>query len=453
MIITSISGIRGTIGGRAGEHLTPIDVVNFASGYGAFIQRTYTKPRIVIGRDARKSGEGIAQLVIHTLCAQGIDVIDAGLVPTPTLAVAVVDMQAQGGIIITASHNPKEYNGIKMLNHEGEFLSDSEGKEILSYIQEGDIQFSDTDHLGVCTRYTEAIDAHIQQILALDSIDPTLIASRDFQVVYDPINSVGALAVPKLLEALGVAYRGINDNPDGEFAHLPEPLEKNLEALKKEVAKDATSFGISVDPDVDRLVLVCEDGTMFGEERTLVAAVDMVLSETKGSVVANLSSSQASADIAKQYGVDFFQSKVGEKNVVEKMKEVQAVIGGEGSGGVIYPQLHYGRDALVGIALVLMLLAKRNTSLLELAQTYPVYAMGKRSVALEGIDKEEVYQNLIITHQSHICDTQDGVKIQFENSWVQVRGSNTEPIIRVYTEARTQEEADALAEEYVKRIG
>jgi len=416
------------------------------------VNSKYQHPTIVIGRDARQSGEGISQLIMHTLCAQGINVINAGLVPTPTLAMAVVDMKAQGGIIITASHNPKEYNGIKMLNHEGEFLSDEEGKEILSNISEGNIEYCDTEHLGSVSPYPDAINVHVKKILALDIVNQKLIASKNFSVVFDPINSVGAIAVPILLDALGVTYRGINDIPDGNFAHAPEPLEKNLTQLKEEVAKDNISFGISVDPDVDRLVLVCEDGTMFGEERTLVSAADIVLSHTKGSVVTNVSSSQASSDISKRYGMNIFQSKVGEKNVVEKMKEVHAVIGGEGSGGVIYPELHYGRDALVGIALVLTLLAERDTTLLELSKTYPSYYMSKKSVTLEGVNVQETYQRIVDNIQEGVLDTQDGVKITFEDSWVQLRASNTEPIIRIYTEATTQEYADELAEMYVKKI-
>lgn len=453
MLITSISGIRGTIGGKQGENLTPRDVVNFASAYGSFVLQKHKEAKIVLGRDARSSGEGISQLIARTLQAQGIDIIDCGMVPTPTIAMMVTKFEAQGGIIITASHNPQEYNGIKMLNESGEFLSDTNGKEILNIIEANTVSFADAESLGLYDTYKNAIQDHIDAILKLDIIDTDLVASKNLRVVFDPVNSVGSLALPLLFDALGVSYTGIHTDIHGGFDHTPEPLEQNLTTLKEAVTKDEPSFGISVDPDGDRLVLVSENGSMFGEEYTLVACTDMVLKNQKGSIVTNMSSSQVTKNLAQQHGVECFESKVGEKNVVEKMKEVNALVGGEGSGGVIYPPLHYGRDALVGVALICMLLAKEDTTLLDLSQKYPRYEMYKDKIGIEGLDKEEIFRKLKERYAEYEVSDIDGVKVSFEDSWVHVRASNTEPIMRIYTEAKSREEAEVLAKKVKGEIG
>jgi phosphomannomutase len=454
MLITSISGIRGTIGGTPGENLTPVDVVGFASAYGTFLrsQNSTDNLKVVIGRDARPSGYGIAQLVIQTLRSMGIHIVDCDLVPTPTVAMVVRKHEAHGGLIITASHNPKEYNGIKMLNGDGEFLSRTDGEEILNIIKQAAYEFARTDDLGSYTSDEQAVHDHINDILDLEILDVEKIREAKFTVVLDAINSVGGIAVPLLLEKLDVVYVPLNIEPTGMFAHKPEPLEENLSELKQHVTVTGADLGIAVDPDTDRLVLVSDTGDMFGEENTLVICTDAVLSHTPGSVVNNLSSSRATSDIAGRYGNELYSSAVGEKNVVTKMKEVNAVIGGEGSGGVIYPALHYGRDALVGIALVLNLLAQRETSLSELKKEYPSYVMIKDKVSIEGLNVADIISSLTEQYHDQEINTDDGLRIDFENSWVHLRASNTEPIMRIITEAQTQEQAQKCIEEIKQHI-
>lgn len=484
MLITSISGIRGTIGGKSGENLTPIDVISFVSAFGSWIQQSgdfttvkspdkkyQKKPIIVVGRDARKSGDMILNLVVNTLIGLGINVINLDLATTPTVEMQVISNAADGAIIITASHNPKEYNGLKMLNAYGEFLSISDGQEILDLVAENNDTFAAVDNLGKITISDKHTAEHIQSILDLDLVDVDLIKSKKYKVVLDAINSVGGIAVPMLLEKLGVEVIKLHGEPNGEFAHKPEPLEKNLGELKSLVKKTKANLGIAVDPDVDRLVFIDEHSEMFGEEYTVVSIADYVLSEEIGNVVSNLSSSRALSDIAEKYKVDYFASAVGEKNVVEKMKEVSAVIGGEGSGGVIYPELHSGRDALVGIALFLSYLVKRNITASELRKEYPNYFMAKEKVVLnKTINVDNILEHFWKTYQStchseldsesHIHESHcivnisniDGIKIDFENSWVHLRKSNTEPIMRIYTEAKSQDEANALAERFINEI-
>jgi len=453
MLITSISGIRGTIGGKSGENLTPPDVVSFISAYGSWILSRSKNPTIIIGRDARKSGDMIINLSISTLRGLGINIINLDLATTPTVEMQVIKHKASGGIIITASHNPKEYNGLKMLNEYGEFLSARDGQEIVKRASENNHNFANVDSIGSLEKTYNHTQEHIDSILNLDLVNVDLIKSKKFKIAVDAINSVGGIAVPMLLEKLGVEITGLYCDANGEFQHEPEPLEKNLGELKSLVTKVNADLGISVDPDVDRLVFIDEKGEMFGEEYTVVSIADYVLSETPGNTVSNLSSSRALADITNKYNGNYFASAVGEKNVVEKMKETSAVIGGEGSGGVIYPPLHYGRDALVGIALFLTYLAKRDVSVSALRDEYPNYYMAKEKVVLNP----EISVGNILNHFQELYVTEkistiDGVKIDFENSWVHLRASNTEPILRIYTEAQSQELADDLAQKFITEI-
>lgn len=453
MLITSISGIRGTIGGAPGENLTPVDIVSFVSAYGQWVSLQYEQPTIIVGRDARESGDMILGLTIATLVGLGIDVINLDLATTPTVAMEVVRQKAQGGVIITASHNPKEYNGLKMLDDQGEFLSATQGQELLDIISKGSIEFSPVEVLGKITRSYNHTQHHIEDILKLNLVDIEAIKQQKYTIAVDAINSVGGIAVPMLLEKLGVTVVGLYCEPNGKFEHPPEPLPQNLSELAQLVMKTKADLGIAVDPDVDRLVLVDNTGNMFGEEYTLVAVADYVLSETPGNTVSNLSSSRALKDIAIKHSVSHSTSAVGEKNVVEKMKEVNAVIGGEGSGGIIYPELHYGRDALVGIALFLSHLAKSNCTAEELRSRYTNYFMSKQKISLPEI--EAVAKLLALSAASYSeyeVSTIDGVRIDFENSWVHVRASNTEPILRIYSEAPTQDEADELAERIIREI-
>lgn len=454
MLITSISGIRGTIGGNPGENLTPVDVVNFASAYGTWIKKTHSTPTVIIGRDGRISGSMIMELVIQTLQGMGVNVVDCGTATTPTVEMMVIREQASGGIIITASHNPREYNGIKMLNSYGEFLSANDGAEIVELADSQVFEFADADNLGAYTEIVDAHDYHVAEILKLDVVDEDSIHNMGLKVVVDSINSVGGLAVPQLLDALGVEYVMINGECDGEFTHKPEPLEENLSDLKQAVLENNAHLGIAVDPDVDRLVLVSENGEMFGEEYTLVAVCDYILSKNPGTVVTNVSSTQALGDLAQQYDVLCHQSAVGEKNVVTKMREVNAVIGGEGSGGIIYPELHHGRDALVGIALILSLLSQRDIKTSELRTSYQSYEMIKRKITLTP----QTDINAILTAaQEEYKDfkkiTVDGLKVIFDDqSWVHLRKSNTEPIIRVFAEAQTLSLAQKRVDEFVECI-
>lgn len=453
MLITSISGIRGTIGGTIGENLTPMDIAGFVSAYGTWSMSQFDTPTVVVGRDGRVSGSMVLDMTIQTLVGLGVNVINLDYATTPTVEMEILRQGAHGGIVITASHNPKEYNGLKMLNQEGEFLSAESGQEILDIKNTGEYVYASTDNLGQVTRSYNHTRDHIKDILALDLVNVEAIKSAKFKVCVDAINSVGGIAVPLLLEKLGVETVGLFCDINGDFQHAPEPLEKNLGDLKSLVRKTESHLGISVDPDVDRLVLVDQNGEMFGEEYTIVAVADYILSKTPGPTVSNLSSSRALNDMAREYDQEYYASAVGEKNVVEKMKEVSAVIGGEGSGGVIYPALHYGRDALVGIALFLSLLAERKISPSDLRDTYPHYAMSKEKVDLPSREKISSILQILDDQKGGAQSSRiDGLKIDLEDSWVHIRASNTEPILRIYTEATTQEKADLLASEYIDHI-
>ena len=452
-LIKSISGLRGTIGGVPGENLTPLDLVKFTSAYGQMIKerlKDTQSAKIVVGRDARISGEMVHELVIQTLIAQGFNVIDLGLSTTPTVEFATVNEKAQGGIIITASHNPSEWNALKLLNENGEFFSAEDGKQLLQYVDALAFDYSPVNELGRRLKITDYIERHIEKIKGLRLVDAELVRSKKFKVVVDSVNSTGGLAVPPLLRAFVVEVVELFSEPHGRFPHDPEPLEKNLGALMNAVRIEGADFGIAVDPDVDRLALVDENGAMFGEEYTLVACADYILSKSPGACVSNLSSTRALRDLALTYNVDYYASAVGEVNVVSKMKKVGAVIGGEGNGGIIYPENHYGRDALLGIALFLMLLSERELKVSALRNTYTSYYMAKEKLTLALSDAELslVLDRLAEKYaaQSPLCI--DGVKIDFEDSWVHLRKSNTEPIVRIYTEAKSLEEAKALADKF-----
>ena len=452
-LIKSISGIRGTIGGVVGDNLTPLDIVKFTSAYGVWIKRHSNLNKIVIGRDARISGSMVQNLVMNTLVGLGFDVVDIGLSTTPTVEIAVPLENASGGVIITASHNPKQWNALKLLNNKGEFLNATDGVEILELAENSDFEYNQVDKLGKITQVDNYIDIHIDQVLSLDVLDIEKIKSSKFKVVVDAVNSTGGIAVPKLLKKLGVEVIELYCEPNGHFPHNPEPLKENLTDLSKLVIENSADLGIVVDPDVDRLAFVCEDGSVFGEEYTLVACSDFVLSKTPGPTVSNLSSTRALRDITIKHDCFYESSAVGEVNVVEMMKKNNAVIGGEGNGGVIYPKSHYGRDSIVGIALFLNLLAEKNVSVLKLKQEYPSYFMSKQKLQLnDNLDFEAIKDFLIATHSSENINVIDGLKIDFEKSWVQLRKSNTEPIIRIYSEAKTQELADKLANKFIKDI-
>lgn len=446
-LIKSISGIRGTIGGRLGDTLNPLDIVKFTSAYATFIRRSGKSQSntIVVGRDARISGEMVKNVVCGTLMGIGYDVINIGLATTPTTELAVRMTQAAGGIIITASHNPRQWNALKLLNHEGEFLTKSEGNEVLDIAESEDFNYADVDHLGHYTEDSSFDQRHIESVLALKLVDREAIKKAHFKVAVDGINSVGGIILPKLLNELGVEYTLLNGEPTGDFAHNPEPLEKNLGGIMQEMSKGGYDLGIVVDPDVDRLAFICEDGTMFGEEYTLVSVADYVLSHTPGNTVSNLSSTCALRDVTEKHGGQYMASAVGEVNVTTKMKEVNAVIGGEGNGGVIYPESHYGRDALVGIALFLSSLAQRGGTVSELRKTYPNYCMAKNRIDLTPeTDISAILDRIKEMYADEKVTDIDGVKIDFADKWVHLRASNTEPIIRVYSEAATMEEAESL---------
>ena len=452
-LIKSISGIRGTIGGVVGDNLTPLDVVKFASAYGIWIKRHSDNNKIVIGRDARISGSMVQNLVMNTLVGLGFDVIDIGLSTTPTVEIAVPLENASGGIIITASHNPKQWNALKLLNSKGEFLNSNDGIEILKLAESTNLKYNDVDSLGKIIEVENYIDIHIDQVLSLNVIDVNKIKSSNFKIVVDAVNSTGGIAVPKLLKKLGVEVIELYCEPNGHFPHNPEPLKENLKDLSSLVIEHKADLGIVVDPDVDRLAFVCEDGSIFGEEYTLVACADFVLGKTPGSTVSNLSSTRALKDITEKYGYNHQSSAVGEVNVVEMMKKNNAIIGGEGNGGVIYPESHYGRDSIVGIAIFLNLLAERNVTALELKNEYPSYFMSKQKLQLnDDLNFDAIQEFLMHNYSSEKVDTVDGLKIDFEDSWVQLRKSNTEPIIRIYSEAKSQESADALANSVIKDI-
>lgn len=454
-LIKSISGIRGTIGGKVGDNLTPVDAVKFASAYGTFLKQHSTKKKlkVVIGRDARISGPMIHNLVMNTLLGLGIDVIDLGLSTTPTVEIAVPLEKADGGIILTASHNPKQWNALKLLNEKGEFLSGSDGAKILEIAEAEAFDFSDVDNLGEITINDSYMDIHIDEVLDLALVDADAVAKRKFKVVVDGVNSSGGIIIPKLLEQMGVEVVKLYCEPNGHFPHNPEPLKEHLGDICKLVVDEKADFGIVVDPDVDRLAFISNDGEMFGEEYTLVACADYVLSKTPGNTVSNMSSSRALRDITNKYNGSYQASAVGEVNVVELMKATGAIIGGEGNGGIIYPELHYGRDSLVGVALFLTHLAGLNVTVAELRASYPQYYMSKNKIELTPqIDVDAILTAMTEKYKDEDIITIDGVKIDFASSWVHLRKSNTEPIIRIYTEAPTQEEADALAVRIVGEI-
>lgn len=454
-LIKSISGIRGTIGGTVEDNLTPIDAVKFAAAYGTWIkqQRHKENYRVVVGRDARISGEMIQNLVMQTLVGLGIHVIDLGLSTTPTVEVAVPMEHADGGIILTASHNPKQWNALKLLNSKGEFLNGVEGQKILEIAASNTMVFAEVDDLGRITKNEAYIDLHIDEVLDLPLVNKSAIEAANFKVVVDGVNSTGGIAIPLLLERLGVHAVKLYCEPTGHFPHNPEPLKEHLGDLAKAVVKERADFGIVVDPDVDRLAFMDEKGEMFGEEYTLVACADYVLSKNPGNTVSNMSSTRALRDVTEKYGGMYEASAVGEVNVVELMKKNNVVIGGEGNGGIIYPELHYGRDALVGVALFLSLLAEKKMTVSELRATYPNYYMSKKKIQLTpGLDVDGILSTMEANYSDENLTTIDGVKIDFSDSWVHLRKSNTEPIIRIYTEAPSQDAADALADRFIAEI-
>lgn len=457
-LIKSISGIRGTIGGHVGDTLNPLDIVKFTSAYATFIrkQRPDGSNRIVVGRDARISGEMVKNVVCGTLMGMGFDVLNIGLATTPTTELAVRMSGADGGIIITASHNPRQWNALKLLNSEGEFLTKADGNEVLATAEAEDFDFADVDHLGHYTEDNTFDQRHIDSVLALELVDRKAIADAHFKVIVDSINSVGGVILPKLLDALHVEYTFLNGEPTGDFAHNPEPLEKNLSGIMGEVAKGGYDLGIVVDPDVDRLAFIQEDGKMYGEEYTLVTVADYILDHVKGATVSNLSSTRALRDVTERHGCKYYASAVGEVNVTTKMKEVGAVIGGEGNGGVIYPESHYGRDALVGIALFLSSMAQKHLKASQLRATFPNYYIAKNRIDLTpstDVDAILVKVKEMYGQQADVQVTDiDGVKLDFPDRWVHLRKSNTEPIIRVYSEASTMEQADELGKKLMQVV-
>lgn len=452
-LIKSISGIRGTIGGKPGLNLTPVDIIECTAAFGTWVIRTSGIKKIIVGRDGRISGKIVSELVINTLQSLGIEVIDLGLSTTPTVEIAVPLEKAGGGIILTASHNPAQWNALKFLNSDGEFISGEDGKIVLNLIDDGEISFSEVHALGAIKTNDTYINRHIQLILDLDVVFVEQIKKRKYKVVVDAINSTGAIAVPALLNALGCETILINGEINGEFAHNPEPLPEHLGQICAKMLEEKADIGIVVDPDVDRLAFVCEDGLLFGEEYTLVAAADHILSLKPGNTVSNMSSTRALRDVTESAGGIYQAAAVGEVNVVKKMKEINAVIGGEGNGGVIYPQLHYGRDALVGIAIVLSKLASSGLSLSQLRAQYPNYFISKNKIELsDGIDMDDLFKQIQMVYKEQPINTEDGLKIEFGKNWVHLRKSNTEPIIRIYAESNTAENADKLALDMISEI-
>lgn len=461
-LIKSISGIRGTIGGKPGNSLSPVDVVKFTAAYATWlktqrataVQNKKKNYSVVVGRDARMSGNFIQQLVINTLAGCGIDVINLDLSTTPTVEFAVIENNADGGIIITASHNPAEWNALKLLNNKGEFLNADDGSKLLEFVNAENFNFSAVDKIGNITTDASAIQKHIEAIIQYPLVDVSLIKKKKFKIVVDAINSTGAIAVPALLKELGVKdVIVLNDEVNGKFAHNPEPLPQNLTQLTNEVKKQQAHLGIAVDPDVDRLCFVCEDGSLFGEEYTLVAVADYVLQQKKGNTVSNLSSTRALKDITQKNGGKYFSSAVGEVNVVEKMKAVDAIIGGEGNGGIIVPDLHYGRDALIGIALFLTHLAKTGKSVGQLRKQYPDYFISKNKIELgNNVDVKKIFSGIQRKYKNNPINTEDGLKIEFDKDWVHLRTSNTEPIIRIYAESNFETTADNIARRLMQDI-
>ena len=456
-LIKSISGIRGTIGDNEGEGLSPIDIVKFTASYSQWVKeqnKPGTRLRIVVGRDGRMSGAMVEHLVLGTLMSMGMDVINLDFASTPTTELAVINHKADGGLILTASHNPKQWNALKLLNKNGEFLSASEGNRVLEIAEKGLYTFAKVDELGTITEDREMNARHIKQIIDLPMVDVDLIKKANFKVVFDSINSVGGIILPDLFKALGVAnVVGLNTEPNGNFFHTPEPLPENLGQISEAMREHKADVGFVVDPDVDRLAIICEDGSMFGEEYTLVSVSDYILSQKKGNTVSNLSSTRALRDVTEQHGGQYSASAVGEVNVVAKMKEVNAVIGGEGNGGVIYPELHYGRDALVGIALFLTHLAKSKVKTSELRAKYPAYYISKNKIQLTpAVNVDAVLAEMKKRYANERVNDIDGVKIDFPTEWVHLRKSNTEPIIRIYAESKSESSADALAQRIMSEI-
>ncbi|MEX1384226.1 phosphoglucosamine mutase [Lutibacter sp.] len=454
-LIKSISGIRGTIGGEVNNNLTPIDAVKFAAAYGMWLKNNSEKEqlRVVVGRDARISGKMVSSLVCNTLVGLGINVVDVGLSTTPTVEIAVPLENADGGIIITASHNPKQWNALKLLNEKGEFLNAEEGEKVLNIAENDAYLFAEVDDLGRYKKNQKYIDIHIAEVLKLPLVNIEAIKNANFKVVVDAVNSTGGIAIPALLKELGVECVELYCTPNGQFPHNPEPLKEHLTAISELVIKEKADLGIVVDPDVDRLALVCEDGSMFGEEYTLVACADYVLGKTKGNTVSNLSSSRALRDITEKHGGKYQASAVGEVNVVELMKASNAIIGGEGNGGIIYPESHYGRDSLVGVALFLSHLASLKVSCKQLRDSYPNYFMSKNKIELTPeINVDTILEKMTLKYKNEDISTIDGVKINFASEWVHLRKSNTEPIIRIYTESTSQNKADNLAIRIIEEI-
>lgn len=455
-LIKSISGFRGTIGGKEGDNLTPIDVVKFTSAFSQFIKESSNKEKlkIVVGRDARISGEMVSNLVVGTLMGMGVDVIDTGLSTTPTVEVAVTELKADGGIILTASHNPAQWNALKLLNGKGEFINAEEGKRVLELAANPVFNFSEVMKLGKCTKDDTTIDMHIQKVLDIPLVDTEAIKNANFKVAFDAVNSTGGIVLPKLLKALGVnEIVELYAEPTGVFAHNPEPLPENITEICNVVVNNKCDVGFIVDPDVDRLALVCENGDPFGEEYTLVAVADYILSQTPGNTVSNMSSTRALRDVTEKYNQKYNASAVGEVNVVEMMKATNAIIGGEGNGGIIYPELHYGRDALVGIALFLTLLAKKKMTCSELRYSYPEYIISKNKMELtHDINVDKILERMAEKYSSYDVSTIDGVKINFDKEWVHLRKSNTEPIIRIYSESDNITKADHLANTIIADI-
>ncbi|MFR9566417.1 MAG: phosphoglucosamine mutase [Rikenellaceae bacterium] len=455
-LIKSISGIRGTIGGVVGDNLTPLDIVKFTTAYSRFISQRVgaQRPKVVIGRDARLSGEMVSDIIEGTLLGCGVDVVNVGMCTTPGVELAVCHHEASGGIIITASHNPKQWNALKLLNAQGEFLNDKEGKQILAYAEAlDDYTYPEIDFIGRVVSREDCNDRHIEQVLSLEMADVEVVRSRGFKVVVDAVNSIGGVVIPKLLRELGCEVVEINCEPTGLFAHNPEPLKENLTQISEVIKSEGADLGIVVDPDVDRLALVCEDGEMFGEEYTLVAVADYILSKVKGSTVSNLSSSRALRDVTRAHGCEYFASAVGEVNVVAQMKACSAVIGGEGNGGVIYPESHYGRDSLVGVVLFLTHFAKRGGTMSELKASYPAYYASKNKIELTpAIDVDSLLSTMKERYAGEQVTDIDGVKIDFEECWVHLRKSNTEPIVRIYTEAKSEAEAESLAVRFIAEM-
>ncbi len=453
-LIKSISGIRGTIGGKTGNNLTPLDIVKFTAAFGTLLIKEGANKKIIVGRDGRISGAMVKNLVISTLQALGLEVVDLDYSTTPTVEMAVVFENAGGGIILTASHNPKEWNALKLLNGQGEFINSEDGQKVLDIAEREDFIFAPVDKLGNCSLDDSFLDKHIEAVVNYELVDVAAIKKAKFKVVVDAINSTGAIAVPALLRALGVKEIEIlNAEVNGKFAHNPEPLPEHLTGLSSEVLKHKASLGIAVDPDVDRLCFVCEDGSMFGEEYTLVAVADYVLSHRKGNTVSNMSSTRALKDVTEKHGGEYFSSAVGEVNVVNKMKAVNAVIGGEGNGGIIVPDLHYGRDALIGIALFLTHLANTKKTAKQLRNSFPDYFISKNKIQLEnGVDVKGIFEKIKAKYKNQPINIEDGLKIEFDKDWVHLRTSNTEPIIRIYAESNFSTTADNIATRLMKDI-